>query len=172
MKENDELCFFKRWRSCAVSSELQKFLSTNPKPGDIFKNKPTETYQYSAKEIHQSMRNSPIPPQTFELGENYVAVGFVDLFALVVGSIISDAKALSDQKRVMTYISYDKSVIVIARNMVLYQMMFDNLSIDSILQAWFSTGWSKKTLDNFHHSCNEVLRPPYRVNQAYQLPPM
>ncbi len=158
-KENDELCFLKRWRSSAVSNELKKFLSTNPKPGDIFKNRLTETYQgYAGKEIYQSMRNSAVPSQNFELGETYVAVGFVDLFPLVVGSIVSDGKVLSDQKRVMTYIGYDKSVIVIARNMVLYQMMLDNLSTDSILQAWFSTGWSKKTLNDFHHSCNEVLK--------------
>ncbi len=40
--------------------------------------------------------------------------------------------------------------------MVLYQMMLDDISTDSILQVWFSTGWSKKTLAHFHNSCFKV----------------
>ena len=85
-----------------------------------------------------------------------MAIGFVDLFPLVVGSIITKDKDAPKQEPVVYY-GYDRSLIVIARNMVLYQMMKDSACIDSILQVWFSTGWSKKTLEDFHLACQRVL---------------
>ena len=156
-REVDHRIFMKRWGPCALSHELRAFLSNNPKPGDIFSEKPSAAYGYlPGQQIYQSMRNSPVTPQTFELGETYVAIGFVDMFPLVVGSFVTKDKDGTEQEP-MVYYGYDKSVIVIARNMVLYQMMKNSACIDSILQVWFSTGWSKKTLEDFHLSCRLVL---------------
>ncbi len=157
-REVDHRIFMKRWGPCALSHELRVFLSNNPKQGDIFSEKPSEAYGYlPGQQIYQSMRNSPVTPQTFELGETYVAIGFVDMFPLVVGSFVTKDKDGTEQEP-MVYYGYDKSVIVIARNIVLYHMMKNVACIDSILQVWFSTGWSKKTLDNFHLSCSQVLQ--------------
>ncbi len=158
MNEFDERIFQKRWGPCALSYEFAVFLSGNPKPGDIFYNKPSSAYGYlPGQEIYQSMRNSPVPQQTFEFGETYVAVGFVDLFPLVVGTIAAKDESPSGLDPMVFY-GYDRSVIVITRNMVLYQMMKDSTCIDSILQVWFSTGWSKKTLEDFQLSCHKVLK--------------
>ncbi len=156
--EIDERVFLKRWGPTAFTDELRLFLSSNPKPGDIFVNKPQISYgYYTGQEVYQSMRNSPVRPQKFEIGETYVAIGFVDLFPLVVGDFVNEHED-APKKEPMVFYGYDRSVIVITRNMVLYQMMKDSMSLDSILQVWFSTGWSKKTLDDFQLSCNQVLK--------------
>ncbi len=150
--------FRKRWGACAYSKDLRQFLAKKPMPGDIFKNRPIYTlgqgnFGTEVSEYYQSMRNSPVPSQTFQIGETYVAIGFVDLFPLVVGSIEGEK-----DENPMRYIGYDKSVVVVTRNKVLYQMILENKDIDSILQVWFSSGWSQKTLDDFQHCCAEVLK--------------
>ncbi len=106
-KTMDHVSFMKCWGSSAGSDELRVFLSTNPKPGEIFRNRPVTIYGYlEDKEIYQCMRNSPVPSQVFEFGETCVAIGFVDLYPLVIGSICSSKKALREQDRSMTYIGF------------------------------------------------------------------
>ena len=51
----------------------------------------------------------------------------------------------------------DVSPVSIARCKVLYKMILNQASSRSILQVWFSTGWSEQTLKEFIKACNQLL---------------
>ncbi len=154
----DETALDKRWGPAASTKELRMFLANKPKPGDIFADKPHFPHGFFFnKDLYETMKNSPTPPQTFELGEKYVAVGFVDMFPLLVGSFVPNSKDPSQQEP-MIYFGYDRSEIVVAKNMILYYMMASDMPLDSILQVWFSTGWNEETLSKFQLTCKVLLR--------------
>ncbi len=153
----DEATLDRRWGAASQFKELRMFLASNPQPGDIFANKPVVPYgNYFNKKIYDTMKNSPTPPQTFELGEKYVAVGFVDMFPLLVGTFIPNTKDPST-KEPMHYFGYDRCEIVVAKNLILFYMMAGDMPLDSILQIWFSTGWSEETLSKFQMVCRVML---------------
>ncbi len=148
--------FIDRWDMCLKSKEHSLQLPML-EPGDIL----TDLVSSKVEEIgepwrgNQSMKNTPVRPQTFQIGQTYVAIGFVDLSPLILGSF-EPGKTSTEGAQPMKYVCYDNSPIVVARNKVLYKMMLDDVCMKSILQAWFSTGWSKKTLDDFQQSCTRV----------------
>ncbi len=155
--------FQKRWgpNSSYHYKELQTFLSREDlEPGDILEKILLHGVEEAIEpyKCNQSMRNSTVQPQQFIIGETYIAIGFVDIFPLVTGSFVSEDEHNEHKLKPMNYLCYDKCPIPVARSMVLYQMMVDGVSIDSILQAWFSTGWSKKTLSDYQSSCSKVLK--------------
>ncbi len=148
--------FINRWYMCLKSKEPSSQLPML-EPGDILTDLVLSKVEEIGEpyQVNHSMKNSPVRPQTFQIGQTYVAIGFVDLSPLIMGSFEPDRRSTEPQQP-MKYICYDKSPIVVARNKVLYQMMLDNVYIDSILQAWFSTRWSRKTLDDFQQSGAKV----------------
>ncbi len=151
----------KRWGPPAIQgNELRTFLLTKPKPGDIFVNQPSPVYRQTQGnghkiELFQCLRNSPVHPTTFQFGQTYVYIGFIDMFPLLVSSFIPNND--HGNQKPLTFIGYDKSDIIIARNMVLYQMLLTGMPTVSILQVWFSTGWNERTLQDFKEACTEVL---------------
>ena len=51
----------------------------------------------------------------------------------------------------------DSSMVSIVRCKVLYQMILNQAQSRSILQVWFSSGWSESTLKEFIEACNLLL---------------
>ena len=151
----------KRWQY--FGPELDEFLSHNPKPGDIFTNRVVNPYGTVRTNegledtiVYQTMRNTPVQPMEFQFGNNYVFIGFVDLFPLLVGSF----KATPSEANIdpITFIGYDKSEVVIARSLIIYEMMLQGVCAESILQVWFSTGWNENTQKDFKETCQDLLK--------------
>ena len=103
------------------------------------------------RKIHHTMRNSPVLETRFELGKTYVSIGFVDLLQLMVGSFIGEEGA--DEP--LGFIGYDMSEVVVARAMIVHEMLRQAVPAESVLQVWFSSGWSATTKAHF---CNSILR--------------
>ena len=52
----------------------------------------------------------------------------------------------------------DSSMVSIVRCKVLYQMILNQAQSRSVLQVWFSSGWSESTLKEFIEACNLLLQ--------------
>ena len=78
----------------------------------------------------------------------------MDLFSLLVGSFCSDS---ASSQGPLSFVGYDKSEVVIARAIVIYEMMVNRFSSTSILQVWFSSGWNEKTQEDFQKICSYLL---------------
>ena len=55
-------------------------------------------------------------------------------------------------------VGVDSSMVTIVRCKVLYQMILNQANSRSVLQVWFSTGWSDSTLKEFIEACNRLLK--------------
>ena len=155
--------FMKRWNYAGPA--LETFLSRNPKPGDIFTTRIPDPYGTITNFcegylhdtiIYQTMRNTPVPPAKFQFGNTYVSVGFVDLFPMLVGSFHPDQDG--SQTEPLIFVGYDKSDVVIARAIVIYEMLLKKISLESILQVWFSTGLDEKTQKEFQKVCCNLMK--------------
>ena len=51
----------------------------------------------------------------------------------------------------------DSSMVSIVRCKILYHMILNQATSRSILQVWFSSGWSESTLKEFIEACNLLL---------------
>ena len=162
-REYDHRDLLKRWQY--FGPELEEFLSTNPKPGDIFSGRIVTPYgtmkshmgvaQYNAT-IYQTMRNTPVPRTDFYFGKTYVSIGFVDMFNLLVGSYKNTDDEASSKP--LSFVGYDKSQVVIARSLIIYEMMLQGVCAESILQVWFSTGWNENTQKDLKKTCEDLLK--------------
>ncbi|XP_057300827.1 uncharacterized protein LOC130635505 isoform X1 [Hydractinia symbiolongicarpus] len=132
----------------ALSTDLFQFLAGKPPPGEIFKNRHYTNYP---KNMYQLYRNTPVKEKKFEFGKTYVFIGYVDLLQLVMGVFTGDAGKKA------AFFGFDMSEICVARSLIVYEMMKMQSSLDSILEVWFSTGWSKDTLKTFKNACTRVI---------------
>ena len=149
----------KRWQYYGPA--LVTFLNSKPKPGDIFTDRIPDPYgamtsfsegSMREKTVYQAMRNTPVVPANFYFGSTYVSVGFVDMFPLLVGSF------LDDMNGPLRFVGYDKSEVVIARAIVIREMMLRGMQVETILQVWFSTGWNRQTKEDFQQICNNLVK--------------
>ncbi|XP_057299229.1 uncharacterized protein LOC130629870 [Hydractinia symbiolongicarpus] len=142
----DRSIYLRRYRE--ISPNLFDFLDSNPRPGDIFKNRVQGVYP---KERYQLFRNTPVAEKRFEFGRKYVFIGYVDLsqllFSIFTGDTCNKVK----------FFGFDKSEICVARSLIVYEMMKLELRLDSILEVWFSTGWCNQTLKDFRKACASVI---------------
>ena len=60
-------------------------------------------------------------------------------------------------------------MVSIVRCKVLYQMILNKAKSRSILQVWFSTGWSESTLKEFIEACNLLLESKKLPNNEANL---
>ena len=67
------------------------------------------------------IRTPKIILEKFHFGKIYVSVGFVDLFPMLVGSFHPAHDG--SQTEPLTFVAYDKSDVVIARAIVIYEML-------------------------------------------------
>ena len=109
------------------------------------------------RNMFQTMKNIPIPKIVYERGKTYILVGFVDLHSLLMGTI-------QGEKGKVRIVGYEMSEICVAKSLVLYEMMKIQMGPISILQVWFSTGWSNKTSTDFKLACTRILDQKLAVN--------
>lgn len=102
------------------------------------------------KLLYQIFRNTPAVKTTFEFGKTYVFIGYVDLLECMMGDFIGNGD------KVNVY-GFEQSGICAARSLIIYEMMKMKKDVDSILEVWFSTGWSEKTSEDFHSACGNVV---------------
>ena len=67
---------------------------------------------------------------------------------------------LQNHEKIIDYsiLGVDSSMVSIVRCKVLYQMILNQAQSRSILQVWFSSGWSDSTLKEFIEACNLLLQ--------------
>ena len=98
------------------------------------------------------MKNSKIEPRSFYGGETHVSLGCADFGQLLF------AKFDGDLSKEINFFGMDSSLVSIVRCKVLYKMILNQASARSILQVWFSTGWSEHTLKEFTLACQQLLK--------------
>ena len=149
--------FMKRWGPCVLDEQhLRAFLS-NPdrKFGDIYErpHHPPQTDRF-----YQTMRNTGIANQIYEIGRNYVGFGFVDMFQLIWGNYPNEHE---ESPVPMKFYGYDMSRVVTLRSKLVYFAMKNfeecDVSITSILQMWFSSCWDFETESVFNMLVSEAL---------------
>lgn len=106
------------------SSQLMKFLQSDPKPGDIYKSRAQRNYP---KQRYQIFRNAPIKETSFKFGKTYVFIGYVDLLQIMMGNVTGNGDKL-------IFHGFDQSEICVARSLVIYEMIKTPASLDSILK--------------------------------------
>ena len=149
--------FRTRWGPCLLDMEdLRAFLSTpDRKFGDIYERPHHPPY---TDMVYQTMRNTGIADQIYEIGKNYVGFGFVDMFQLIWGSYPNENEENSVP---MKFYGYDRSRVVTLRSKLVYLAMKNfeecDVSITSILQMWFSSCWDSKTKSVFNMLVSEAL---------------
>ena len=135
-----------RWGSYDKIAKQKKW-----KIGEIIDVKLDEPVVYNPNIFH-TMKNHKIIPWKILAGKNYVSIGCVDFAQLLFGIIDGDFKKESH------FHGVDSSLVSIVRCKVLYKMILNQASARSILQVWFSTGWSEHTLKEFTLACQQLLK--------------
>ncbi|GES83754.1 tudor domain-containing protein 1 [Rhizophagus clarus] len=144
----------KRWND--YSKELKDFLSCPRKMGDIFTKKTKHQYNIvSGGGYAQSFSNMPKQSLSFDQGKVHVAVGFVDLDFLLRARIV---KTMNSVEKPNKFIGYEGSVYAVAKTNVIKEMMIGKAPIRSIIEVWFSSVWTMKTLKHFEDAVKEVLQ--------------
>ncbi|CAB4437599.1 unnamed protein product [Rhizophagus irregularis] len=143
----------KRWNE--YSKELIKFISSPRKIGDIFTEKVKKSFDEFGGKYAQSFSNTPKQSMTFDQGKVHVAVGFVDLDFLLRARIVKTMNSVNEPNK---FIGYEGSIYAVAKTNVIKEMMIGKAPIRSIIEVWFSSVWTKKTLKCFEDAVNKVLK--------------
>ena len=152
----------KRWGSCFIDgSHVLEFLTApGRKFGDIYERPNQEPY---SPLVFQTMKNTSVGAQIYELGKTYVGFGFVDLFQLMWGTIAERSGAST-----LHFHGFDMSRIVTLRSKLIYGAMKyyqeGDVSTRSILQIWFSSCWERKTKSTFDLLVSDALGNPNKFH--------
>lgn len=83
-------------------------------------------------------------------GKNYVSLGFVDL-SFIRNNLV---KAYENEYGPINIFLYDSCPFVCAKSKILLIMLKDqSISVESIFQVWYSSGWSYQTEKDFIKTC-------------------
>ncbi|CAI2167999.1 13289_t:CDS:1 [Funneliformis geosporum] len=143
----------KRWSEC--SKELENFLTSPRKIGDIFTGKTKNPYVGDSGMGALSFSNMPKQSLILDKGKVHVAVGFVDLDFLLRAEIMTRENSLNQPNK---FIGYEGSVYAVAKTNVIKEMMLVKAPIRSIIEVWFSTTWTMMTLNYFKNAVKNVLK--------------
>ena len=129
-------------------------LSNDNAPGKILCSfdKKNISYERNAKKFFHSMKNIKMTPSVLKTGQKYVALGCVDFSQLLFAEFVGDLKLG------ICFHGVDSAVVSITRCKVLYEMIKNQASARSILQVWFSSGWSDLTLKEFKDACESLIQ--------------
>ena len=117
--------------------------------GKVYPAPPNVSYQ---KDFFQTMKNYKLSQWVLTAGETHVSLGCVDFAQLIFG--IFDG----DLTQPIHFLGVDSAMVSIVRCKVLYQMILNQVMSRSILQVWFSSGWSTSTLKDFIDACNQLMK--------------
>ncbi|GMH44897.1 hypothetical protein BSKO_12854 [Bryopsis sp. KO-2023] len=102
--------------------------------------------------ILHSFSNVPRSSIELQFGKTHVAVGYVDLGVLLFGKFVGDKEAGP-----VKFVGYEMSTYSTAKTYVLFHMLKNRASIDSVLPVGYSAGWSRETLDEFRQAARRVI---------------
>eukprot|EP01023_Acetabularia_acetabulum_P059621 TRINITY_DN7170_c0_g3_i5.p1 TRINITY_DN7170_c0_g3~~TRINITY_DN7170_c0_g3_i5.p1 ORF type:complete len:958 (+),score=120.04 TRINITY_DN7170_c0_g3_i5:110-2983(+) len=122
-----------------------------------------KTGAYST-EMLQSFSNVWFEPIVFPHGAVHVAVGYVDLGILLTAHLYDE-----QSNQPMQFIGYEQSVYCTAKTLVITQMLKQKVDPKIILQVWYSSGWSVKTLQQFRQTVTELIKDYKLVKQVADL---
>ena len=127
------------------------------KPGDIiveadrFKQ---EKLAYSKTLLFHSFTNCSQRKIVLNYGKNYVSIGFVDLSFIKNNQL----KSYEDEQGPINIYLYDSCPFVCAKSKIILLMLQDkSITVESIVQVWYSSGWSYQTDKDFVQACNYYL---------------
>lgn len=106
----------------------------------------------------QNMKNTGFSSWIMKTGETHVALGCVDFSQLLFAEFVGDTNIG------IHFHGVDSAVVSITRCKVLNEMVKNQASSRSILQVWFSSGWSELTLTEFMAACYSVLLTGNDIN--------
>ena len=142
-----------------VSNELINYLKSKRKVGEVmdFRNKNFDyaISSFSDTQGYHCFKNHPNHMRNHDLGHTHIGFGCTDLSQLLFSQFRDNR---GEEKDPSYFYGYDMNIPSIARCWILYKMLQLNMPTVSILQVWFSSGWSKRTLDDFHLACKELLK--------------
>ena len=98
------------------------------------------------------MKNYKLSQWVLTAGETHVSLGCVDFSQLLFGLFDGDLT------QPIHFLGVDSALVSIVRCKVIYQMILNQVMSRSILQVWFSSGWSNSTLKDFIDACNQLLK--------------
>ena len=136
--------FVKRWGPNFTAFAQGKFQF------DKVYRKPTQV-SYK-KDFFQTMKNYKLSQWVLTAGETHVSLGCVDFSQLLFGLFDGDLT------QPIHFLGVDSALVSIVRCKVIYQMILNQVMSRSILQVWFSSGWSNSTLKDFIDACNQLLK--------------
>jgi len=101
--------------------------------------------------LFQTMKNSKVRPSVFQTGRTHVSLGCVDFSPLLFGRFDGDPTEPTQ------FYGFDSALVTLVRCKVLNKMIAQNAASRSILQVWFSSGWSKCALEEFMRACKALI---------------
>ncbi|EXX54183.1 hypothetical protein GLOIN_2v1587334 [Rhizophagus irregularis DAOM 181602=DAOM 197198] len=153
LDEPDPNHLMKRWNE--FSKELINFLSAPRKFGDIFTGKTKNPYVGDKGRGALSFSNTPKQSLLLDQGKTHVAIGFVDLDLLLRARIVQNKNSVEQPNK---FIGYEGSVYAVAKSNVIKEMMTKKAPIQSIIEFWTSSVWTRETLKHFENAVKIVLQ--------------
>lgn len=150
MREWDTSFFLKRWGP--PTPQLQQFLTGTVAPGMVYRTKPKVGYQANH---FQSFGNTSPEFISFAYGSTHVGVGFVDLGLLLDLQFDKNHSDPSDGS--LKFVGIESCAYSIAKTQVIIEMMRQKRSSYSVMQVWFSSGWTRSTTESFKSAVDQVL---------------
>ena len=113
------------------------------------------------------MKNYNIPEWVFEYGETHVSIGCVDFEQLLLGQLTPCEGGGGDKP--LIFYGIDSTSVSIARCWILYQMMKNEAEPRSILQVWFSSGWTDETNRYFNQAINDLIESKLEEDEVVMI---
>lgn len=150
IKGLDPSFVMRRWGP--LTPELQQFLETAGL-GTVYRNKPKVGYQANH---FQSFGNTSPENISFAYGSTHVGVGFVDLGLLLY--LQFDPYRNDPSKGRMKFVGIESCAYSIAKTRVIVEMLRQKSKPYSVMQVWFSSGWTRGTTESFKSAVDQVLK--------------
>lgn len=123
-------------------------------PGDVFSSNIITHSSF----IKYNFSNSEKWNHVLTPGKVTVSFGFVDL-SIFLNWKIDSSKKLSEFNPII-FVGYEASLFSVIKTKLIIEMIHENCDTISILQVWLSSGWSKKTMNEFLKIADKMLQKP------------
>lgn len=138
-------------------------------PGEIIneKNDLKKLYvNYTSNRMFHSFTNVPFKRFCLNYGKNYTVIGYVDL-GFLINSFLKEDEDI--EKNQINFYAYESCPYATAKSMVLLKMMEEQIESKSILEVWYSSGWTKDTEKDFIRACKLLLQSHTDLNKDLQI---
>lgn len=153
----DEEDMFKRWHGTYPMKIIAEDPAKYARPGaiiDIRSMKPANSYE---SRIRSNFVNCPHRNEVFFEGTSHLAIGFNDLNSLINCKWMQAVEA-EYQGKPARFVGLEMNPFNVAKTLVIAEMLTEpEIPLDEVLQAWYSSVWSQKTLASFRRCARSVL---------------